>query len=445
MLKNSGFLMFAILKDSKKLLVIFLIITLVVLIFSFMEKKKFSEDKKISIKQNIVLSKERESKIVSYIQFLEKFPDYLRKREIENLYINEDINDDEKDLLLSVLKHLNYNGMASDDTIKSLDAKGDTTVANILGILNKSKLGKDFGDISSKEDINVSNSIEDVPQDSEIMLKEYENSYNNKSKNASYFNNLGKILYKIGNYDKSLDSYNKLLEILETKEKTLEFVKASNNIGIIYNIKGQKRTALEYYKKSLDVAKKIELIKTPKYMANLYNNIANIYNTPTSSDKALNYYNKSLNIFNNDTKDNNIEISAIYNNLAIVYLNKKKYNEALTYSLKSLKIKKQRKKEYIDIANTYNNIGIVNFYQKNFSKSISSYKKAVELREKILGKDNNNLASSYYNIGVLYLAKGDKRKSISYLNKALDAFEESLGGSHPYSRKAQNTLKKNNI
>ena len=66
-----------------------------------------------------------------------------------------------------------------------------------------------------------------------------------------------------------------------------------NNLGIIYNNRGQSEIALSYYKQSLQLDIKLN----DKFsISTSLNNIANIYQNQGNIEKALKYYHKSLEI-----------------------------------------------------------------------------------------------------------------------------------------------------
>jgi len=72
-------------------------------------------------------------------------------------------------------------------------------------------------------------------------------------------------------------------------------------------------------------------------------------------------------------------------------------------------------------------------YEKisNFGEALKLYYKALDIREKILGKEHAHTADVYNGIGVVYEKKGDYDKALEYLEKALVIRENVLGEEHP--------------
>jgi len=71
-----------------------------------------------------------------------------------------------------------------------------------------------------------------------------------------------------------------------------DLAKSYNNIGLVYNSKGEYDKALEFYQKSLE----INLISLPPNhpdLATSYNNIGLVYNSKGEYDIALEFFQKN--------------------------------------------------------------------------------------------------------------------------------------------------------
>ncbi|MGA1840555.1 MAG: CHAT domain-containing protein [bacterium] len=119
-----------------------------------------------------------------------------------------------------------------------------------------------------------------------------------------------------GYWDESLYLHNIILEESGNVEKRYPGI-AYNNIGLIYDNKGEWDKALDYYLKSENI--RIE-VGDRAGLATTYNNIGLIYDNKGEWDKALDYYLKSENI--------RIEVGdraglvSTYFNIGTAYLNK---------------------------------------------------------------------------------------------------------------------------
>jgi nephrocystin-3 len=74
-----------------------------------------------------------------------------------------------------------------------------------------------------------------------------------------------------------------------------DYASSLNNVGSIFDRKGEYDKALEYYFKSLEI-KKVVLGKMHPGYASSLNNIGSTYDRKGEYDKALEYYFKSLEI-----------------------------------------------------------------------------------------------------------------------------------------------------
>ena len=90
--------------------------------------------------------------------------------------------------------------------------------------------------------------------------------------------------------------------------------------------------------------------------------------------------------------------------------------------------------EHPDTAATYDNIGQVYYSQGDYTKALEYYFKALDIKEKVLGKEHPSTATSYNNIGGGYYSQGDYTKALEYLQKAFDIRKQKLGSDHPYTK-----------
>ncbi len=211
---------------------------------------------------------------------------------------------------------------------------------------------------------------------------------------ADAFNNLGNIFGDKSLYDKSLEYYNRSLE-LRTKIKDKKGMAASyNNIGGIYRYLGNGDTALLFHFKSLKLK---EEIADKKGMASSYNNIGNIYNDKKNPDKALEYYFQSLKL--KQEIGNKLGIADSYVSIGIIYRQKKQYDKCMDYYQKGTQM-------YEELGNrqrmsiSYNNMGNLLEDMKEYDRALNFHSKSLKIRE-ALG-DRMGMAASYSNIGNIY-------------------------------------------
>ena len=178
----------------------------------------------------------------------------------------------------------------------------------------------------------------------------------------SYLNHqLGFALKHVAQHDEALECYQKSLAIWlkQLGSGHPQVLTGYNNIGEVYNKKGEYDKALEYHQKSLDIKLK-QLGSNHPSLAISYHNIGLVYNIKSEHDKALEYHQKSLTIMLKQLGPDNPYIAKSYNNIGSVHQRKAEYDKALEYYQKSLAILlKQLGADHPKVATGYNNIGVV--------------------------------------------------------------------------------------
>tara|TARA_R110001592_G_scaffold17138_1_gene72663 strand:- start:423 stop:2285 length:1863 start_codon:yes stop_codon:yes gene_type:complete len=154
-------------------------------------------------------------------------------------------------------------------------------------------------------------------------------------------------------------------------------------------------------------------------MSGAYNNIGFIYDDKGDVIKALEYYHKSLSI--REELDDKLGIAVSLNNIGIIYIKQGEPEQALEYYLKSLKVKQQLGDKK-SIATSLNNIAAVYKESGNPHKAIEFYTKSLLIREEI--KDEKGIAVTLNNMGTLYKDRGSLDTALNYYNKALHIREK---------------------
>ncbi|MBN2669231.1 MAG: tetratricopeptide repeat protein [Bacteroidales bacterium] len=271
------------------------------------------------------------------------------------------------------------------DSLKILFSKPDISDSIKLEIFNKIK----------------TQIIVDAPQDAYNLSKQAIKIAQNQNNRKEVINALitfGIVNKKIGNYEKSAQSYFKALkEIRKLDDISLESI-CLNNLANVYQEQGYLTKALDMYLESLAIERKLN---NKKQISLRYYNIGAVYEVLDSLDKAFTYYMNSLLI---EQEINNKEgIYFSYYGLAGVERNRKKMDAALQYLYKALAISISLN-DVSGEAICYNEIAKCYHLLEQKDSSLYFFNlsntKAKTINYQVLIKDNSyELAQLFYEIG----------------------------------------------
>ena len=231
------------------------------------------------------------------------------------------------------------------------------------------------------------------------------------SQQGTALTNLGLAHYALGQTEKSLDSFKKVLEVSQqTGNRNVE-AKILNNIGSIYTRMSDFPNAIEYFTKSLKIVRELNIDRGE---AAILINLGSIYKVKGEYEKALEYVNKSLVVYRKIGKKDS-EANSL-NSLGAIYDDMGEPQKALGFYNKSLKAF-QEANQIRRQAVVLNNIGAIYSKLGDKKRALDIYLKVLTIVRESGNKDGE--ARSLGNIGSIY----------NYLNeieKALDYFEHSL-------------------
>lgn len=188
------------------------------------------------------------------------------------------------------------------------------------------------------------------------------------------YNQLGLILWKMGDYDNALFYGNKYLFLARKLGKSIAEATALNNIAVCFLSKGMTDKALGYYEESLKIADE-------KDKATTYDNIGMIYSLKGEYQKAIEYRKKAVETAERNGNYHGVGVYTL--NLGINYRETKDFVHAEEYLTQGLKM-------------------ILKVGDKYWE------------------------ANAYKHLGWLYKDKGDKQRAKDYLTKAYKLFD-SIG------------------
>ncbi|CAF1222864.1 unnamed protein product [Adineta steineri] len=248
---------------------------------------------------------------------------------------------------------------------------------------------------------------------------------------------LGKLLIKIGQFNKAKELYNVLFE--QTSDEG-EKVFYYTQLGLVHYNQGDYEKAVWYYEQGLKIRQKILPSNHPD-VASSYNNISSVYEKTGEYSKALASHEKAREILEKALPSNHPLLATSYNNIGMVYNNMGEYSKALSFCEKALEIReKTLLSNHPDLAQLYNNIGLLYYNMKDYSKALSFYEKAREIFEKTLPSNHPHLAISYNNIAGVYDNMKEYSKALLFYEKTLQIRQKALPSNHPELAQLYNNI-----
>ncbi|MEO1433373.1 MAG: CHAT domain-containing protein, partial [Cyanobacteria bacterium J06633_8] len=226
---------------------------------------------------------------------------------------------------------------------------------------------------------------------------------------------------KLGEYNLSLDYYQKILAITEVIDvQEIDKANILYEIGKIYSDLKQHNKALSYYKQALTISRKIY---SKEIESGILIEIGKVYSSLKKDNKALDNYQQSLAI---NRKINHQELEA--SNLFAIgkfYGSLKKYKKALEYYQQSLEISRKIDDKMIESGNLHE---IGNIYRDlgNHSKALDYYQQSLVLSKQAKNKEIVGVTLS--GIAGLLLKQKQPELAIVFLKQAVSNFEQIRQG-----------------
>ena len=194
-------------------------------------------------------------------------------------------------------------------------------------------------------------------------------------------------------------------------------------LGASKQYRGQYDSAIYYFKKSVEVSKKIN---NELEIARSTSNIAVIYANNRQYDKAEEIYLSSLKVLEkfNDT----VSVAMVFDNLGMIYRLKQDYEKSIKYYRKALSLAKTNTVKY---AVMLSNIAEDLFLMSDVDSALNLYFKAIKIFE-----NNNNkyyISINYKRIADIYFSINDLEKAKLYCLQSLSIAKELDSKSLEYS------------
>ncbi|HPR58774.1 MAG TPA: tetratricopeptide repeat protein, partial [Bacteroidales bacterium] len=193
------------------------------------------------------------------------------------------------------------------------------------------------------------------------------------------------------------------------------YLQRLNDIGFCYNELAIYDKAIEYYKMSLEIARKVN---NREEIATNLNNIGNSLFAMGEYAEAIPYFDSTLQIDREAQNDEHISIDL--NNFGKVYFSWGKYQKALEYYFESLTKAEAAGNEHMQ-AIRHSNIGQVYLKLEDYENARKHFNTALAI-DRRLG-NHGKLGIRYSNLGLLNLQLGNYDTAQVYFMDAVRIFE----------------------
>lgn len=147
---------------------------------------------------------------------------------------------------------------------------------------------------------NVSHDMGRIEEAEKHYLNAYDIYRENGISSEEYgaLGNIGMILYENQQYDSALSYFQRVMDqlppdSLESSVETMILAGVYNNTGLTYSELGERQRALEYFRKGLDLALRVDDQST---IGTVYVNLGSLYGEMNNQDSALFYLHRALRI-----------------------------------------------------------------------------------------------------------------------------------------------------
>ncbi|MEN8120316.1 MAG: tetratricopeptide repeat-containing sensor histidine kinase [Bacteroidota bacterium] len=233
---------------------------------------------------------------------------------------------------------------------------------------------------------------------------------------ASINYDLGRIYYRLDNFQKSLDYHKKSLKIRKARKDTSEIIQSELAVAVMNWRMGKLKDSEIHYLISLALSEKTNNIQS--ILASL-NSLGSIYWGYGNYSMALEYFERALKIA---LKTNsNRKYALIINNIGLIYREWGKNDKAFETYMEGLKVSMEEKYFY-GLAYSYSNIGKIYLLNNEYKKALLNFDSALINYKKISKKIG--VAFSYCNMGDSYLGMNNLGKAISYYKLSVKTARE---------------------
>ncbi len=229
------------------------------------------------------------------------------------------------------------------------------------------------------------------------LLKEMPNDHNSV---AASYRGLGQVAMDQGDYELSLEYFQKALKIDQTilRPEDPDIASAHNTIGNVYALKGAYGDAHNSFDEALRIWIRALGKDHPK-VAQCYKHIAHAYEKEQRYFEAVDYYQKALAVREKNTSADNPDVAKLHNHIGATYVRAGDPNQALKHHNAALNIFMNVYYDtHPDVLATMRDVGLVYEATGNLNQAKRQFEKTLLLRHKILHPKHPEIIQSEHDL-----------------------------------------------
>lgn len=188
------------------------------------------------------------------------------------------------------------------------------------------------------------------------------------------------------------------------------------DMGINYNARSERITALEYYVKALEIYRRLGATTSE---AAILSNIALVYHKQSNYVRALDYYMQALAVMEETNNKGGAAITL--ENIGTLYKEQNDYEKTVEYYEKAIALNREMN-DAAGLARNLGNMGIVYDARGKYTKALEFHLSAYEANTRIGNKYGMQI--NLANIGIVYLHMDKLQQAVEKQQQALRISEE---------------------
>jgi len=250
-------------------------------------------------------------------------------------------------------------------------------------------------------------------------------------------NSLGSVYLRQDDLEEAQKYLDKASQIFQKQQTNSEMksqvVQNTFMRGMLFDRKEQFDKALELYEQALKLANELSKNDAAPSFVTIYDNIGYIYEKKGNLQKAVEHWKQGLETAVGNYGKDSMEAKIFYENLAWAYFDMNNLKEAIEYAENALKISiKHHGAESSGITSCLFLLGDIYSKQGDLKKALEQYEKCSKIFEKDPQQTIDQRAHNYMLIARNYLAQSDQKKASEAFAKAVQTLS---GGNEQQSIK----------